>query len=96
MKMKRYAAGIPLSCLMLSAGCTPAPPAPPQHIVYNACPKVSRCPMPGSEPATNGDLSADIRRLEYALIACALQVETVKDCQDKLDEESTQPARSAD
>ena len=34
--------------------------------------------MPGSEPATNGDLSADIRRLEYALIACALQVETIK------------------
>lgn len=50
--------------------------------------------MPESEPATNGDLSADIRRLEYVLTACALQVETVKDCQDKLDEESSQPARS--
>lgn len=50
--------------------------------------------MPGSEPAINGDLSADIRRLEHALTACALQVETVKDCQDKLDEESSQPARS--
>ena len=92
MKMKRYAAGIPLSCLMLSAGCTPAPPAPPQHIVYNACPKVSLCPMPGSEPATNGDLSADIRRLEYALIACALQVETIKDCQDKIDAQTQEPA----
>ena len=52
--------------------------------------------MPASEPVTNGDLSADIRRLEHALIACALQVETIKDCQDKLDEESTQPARCAD
>ena len=41
--------------------------------------------MPGSDPATNGDLSADIRRLEHALAACALQVETIKDCQDKLD-----------
>lgn len=49
--------------------------------------------MPGSDPATNGDLSADIRRLEYALAACALQVETIKDCQDKFDEESTQPAQ---
>jgi hypothetical protein len=48
--------------------------------------------MPGSDPVTNGDLSADIRRLEGALTACALKVETVKDCQDKLDEESTQPA----
>ncbi|MCC2911129.1 Rz1-like lysis system protein LysC [Enterobacter asburiae] len=78
--------------MMLSAGCTPAPPAPLQPIVYNACPKVSRCPMPGSEPATNGDLSADIRRLEYALIACALQVETIKDCQDKLDAQTQEPA----
>lgn len=50
--------------------------------------------MPESEPVTNGDLSADIRRLEHALAACALQVETVKHCQDKLDEESTQPAKS--
>ncbi len=50
--------------------------------------------MPESNPVTNGDLSADIRRLEHALAACALQVETVKDCQDKLDEESDQPAKS--
>ena len=96
MRMKRYAAGIATSCLMLCVGCTPAPVAPPPVIVYSACPKVSYCPMPESEPLTNGDLSADIRRLEHALAACALQVETVKDCQDKLDEESTQPARSAD
>jgi len=41
--------------------------------------------MPGSNPKTNGDLSADIRQLERALIACALQVETVKHCQDELD-----------
>ena len=88
MGMKRYAAGIALSCLMLCAGCTPAP-----VIVYSA---LSYCPMPTSDPATNDDLSADIRRLEHALAACALQVETVKDCQDILDEESTQPARSAD
>ncbi|HGH4635711.1 TPA: Rz1-like lysis system protein LysC [Enterobacter bugandensis] len=77
---------------MLSAGCTPAPPAPPQPIFYHACPKVSLCPMPGSEPATNGDLSADIRRLEYALIACALQVETIKNCQDKFDAQTQEPA----
>ncbi|ENJ3284725.1 phage lysis protein [Escherichia coli] len=53
---------------------------------------MSLCPMPGSEPVTNGDLSADIRRLEGALTACALKVETVKNCQDKIDEESSQPA----
>ncbi|MCY1698856.1 Rz1-like lysis system protein LysC [Lelliottia sp. SL45] len=80
---------------MLCAGCTPERPAPSPVIVYNACPKVSLCPMPGSEPVTNGDLSADIRRLEGALTACALKVETVKNCQDKLDEESSQPAPGA-
>ncbi|HHU9925561.1 TPA: Rz1-like lysis system protein LysC [Escherichia coli] len=46
---------------MLCAGCTSAPPAPTPVIVHNACPKVSLCPMPGSDPETNGDLSADIQ-----------------------------------
>ncbi|EOY5722169.1 Rz1-like lysis system protein LysC [Enterobacter kobei] len=78
---------------MLCAGCTPAPVAPPPVIVYSACPKVSYCPMPESDPVVNGDLSVDVRRLEHALAACALQIETVKDCQDKLDEENNQPAQ---
>ncbi|EOC1312496.1 holin [Cronobacter turicensis] len=78
---------------MLCAGCTPAPPAPQPVIVYNACPKVSLCPMPGSDPKTNGDLSADIRQLEQALESCALKVETVKTCQDNLDEKAGQSAQ---
>lgn len=60
------------------------------------CPRVSLCPMPGSDPKTNGDLSADIRRLEGALTACALQVKTVKHCQDELDAEAQKPAQGAD
>jgi hypothetical protein len=63
-------------------------------IVCNACPKVSLCPMPGSDPHTNGDLSADIRNLERALESCALQVEAVKKCQDETDAETRQPAQS--
>lgn len=94
MKMKRCASGLAIGSLMLCVGCTPERAAPPPLIVYNACPKVSLCPMPGSEPANNGDLSADIRRLELALTACAIKVETIKECQDKIDEESTQPAQS--
>ncbi|OVZ84185.1 holin [Yersinia kristensenii] len=39
--------------------------------------------MPGSSPAVNGDLSADIRQLETALVACGLQVEAVKQCQEQ-------------
>ena len=49
--------------------------------------------MPGSEPATNGDLSTDIRMLEHALAACALKVETIKDCQDNTDAENEKPAQ---
>lgn len=74
MKTKIFAAGTALTCLMLCAGCTSAPPAPTPVIVHNACPKVSLCPMPGSDPETNGDLSADIRQLENALARCASQV----------------------
>ena len=55
MKTKIFAAGTVLSCLMLCAGCTSAPPALTPVIVHNACPKVSLCPMPGSDPQTNGD-----------------------------------------
>jgi len=81
---------------MLCAGCTTAPPVPVPVTVYNACPKVSLCPMPGSDPKTNGDLSADIRSLEGALESCALQVEMIKQCQDKHDAETRQPPQSAD
>lgn len=96
MKMKPFAAGITLLCLMLCVGCTPAPPAPAPVIVVNGCPRVSLCPMPESDPKTNGDLSADIRRLEGALTACALQVKTVKHCQDELDAEAQKPAQGVD
>lgn len=49
--------------------------------------------MPGSDPKTNGDLSADIRQLETALECCALQVQTVKECQYKTDVQTEEPAQ---
>ena len=95
MKMTRFAAGIALIYLMLCAGCTSASPVPmPPVIVYNACPKVSPCPMPGRDPLTNGDLSADIRQLESALKSCAIQVDTVKQCQDEIDAKAQKSAKS--
>ncbi|EPF6010831.1 Rz1-like lysis system protein LysC [Escherichia coli] len=81
---------------MLCAGCTSAPPAPMPVIVHNACPKVNLCPMPGSDPETNGDLSADIRQLENALARCASQVKMIKYCQDENDAQTRQPAQGAD
>ncbi|WP_318389833.1 Rz1-like lysis system protein LysC [Enterobacter sp.] len=80
----------------MCAGCTSAPPAPPPLIVYNSCPKVSSCPMPGSDPHTNGDLSADIRQLERALESCALQVDTLKHCQEDTDAQTRQSAQRPD
>ncbi|HGX4003440.1 TPA: Rz1-like lysis system protein LysC, partial [Escherichia coli] len=38
MKTKIFAAGTALTCLMLCAGCTSAPPALTPVIVANACP----------------------------------------------------------
>lgn len=96
MKTKIFAAGTVLTCLMLCAGCTSVRPAPTPVIVHNACPKVSLCPMPGSDPQTNGDLSADIRQLENALARCASQVKMIKHCQDENDAQTRQPAQGAD
>ncbi|MBY8734387.1 Rz1-like lysis system protein LysC [Escherichia coli] len=96
MKTEIFAAGTALTCLMLCAGCTSARPALTPVIVHNACPKVSLCPMPGSDPETNGDLSADIRQLENALARCASQVKMIKHCQDENDAQTRQPAQGAD
>ena len=96
MKTRISAAGMALTCLMLCAGCTSAPPAPTPVIVANACPKVSLCPMPGSDPQKNGDLSADIRQLENALARCANKVKMIKHCQDENDAQTRQPAQGAD
>ncbi|MFP2237830.1 Rz1-like lysis system protein LysC [Pseudescherichia vulneris] len=82
-----------MSCLLLCAACTDAPPVSQPVVVLNACPRVSLCPMPGSDPLTNGDLSADIRQLETALESCALQVETIKACQDKTDVQTEESAQ---
>ncbi|MCO7508952.1 Rz1-like lysis system protein LysC [Serratia fonticola] len=95
MKMKTCAAGIILLCLMMLSGCTAAPDLPPPTIIYAGCPRVSSCPIPESQPTTNGALSEDVRQLERALVSCAQQVETVKHCQEELDAQAEKPAQSA-
>ncbi|WP_261444689.1 Rz1-like lysis system protein LysC [Serratia fonticola] len=96
MKMKLCAAGISLLCLMMLSGCTTAPDLPPPTIIYAGCPRVSSCPIPESQPITNGALSEDVRQLERALVSCAQQVETVKHCQEELDAQAEKPAQSAE
>ncbi|WP_265101939.1 Rz1-like lysis system protein LysC [Yersinia proxima] len=68
---------------MTLSGCTSVPRLPAPTIIYVGCPTVTSCPLPGSNLVVNGDLSADIRQLETALVACGLQVEAVKQCQEQ-------------
>ncbi|WP_217700657.1 Rz1-like lysis system protein LysC [Edwardsiella tarda] len=84
MKMRPCVRGGGLLCLMWLSGCTPAPHSITPTIIYSGCPAVSSCRIPGSRPTSNGDLSDDNRQLEAALVRCALQVETVKHCQEEL------------
>lgn len=83
MKIKSCVIGLLLLCLLTLSGCTKDPHLPAPTIIYVGCPTVTSCPLPGSSPAVNGDLSADIRQLETALVACGLQVEAVKQCQEQ-------------
>ncbi|MCK8560933.1 Rz1-like lysis system protein LysC [Yersinia ruckeri] len=69
--------------MLILSGCTSAPRSPAPTIIYVGCPTVSSCPLPASIPAVNGDLSGDIRQLENALVACGLQVEAIKHCQEQ-------------
>ncbi|MGC6229209.1 Rz1-like lysis system protein LysC [Hafnia paralvei] len=85
MKIKLCAIGISLLCLMTLQGCIPAPPLTPPTLIYVGCPRLASCPIPGILPKTNGDLSEDNRQLVRALASCALQVETVKQCQESHD-----------
>ncbi|UZX96570.1 Rz1-like lysis system protein LysC [Yersinia ruckeri] len=73
-------------------GCTRALDSTIQPIIYVGCPKVTSCPIPSSQPKTNGDLSEDNRQLERALVSCALQIETLKQCQESPDVKAEKPA----
>lgn len=76
---------------LLLVSCTSAPTFPPPQIIYVGCPAVSPCPIPGSQPKNNGDLSTDVRQLEAALLACGLQIDAIKQCQET-QRVKTQPA----
>ncbi|MHA7846212.1 Rz1-like lysis system protein LysC [Serratia sp. D1N4] len=81
---------------MTLSGCTSGPPSTTPTIIYVGCPTVSPCPIPGSQPTTLGELSADIRQLEQTLVACALQVEMIKQCQEQHHDKAPTVTRRAD
>jgi len=86
--------GLKALCPLLLASCTSAPPSLPPQIIYVGCPLVSACPIPASHPQNNGDLSADVRQLEAALLSCGLQIDAIKLCQEE-HRVKTQPTATA-
>ncbi|EPB7321262.1 Rz1-like lysis system protein LysC [Yersinia enterocolitica] len=77
---------------MTLPACTRAPDSIIPPITCAGCPRVVSCRIPASQPKTNGDLSEDNRQLERALVSCALQIETMKQCQESHDVKAEKPA----
>lgn len=96
MTIRNSVFGLTPLCLLLLAGCTSAPHSTAPAIIYVGCPAVSPCPVPSAQPATNGDLSADILQLESALLNCGLQVEAIKTCQEAQHAKTESTATTAD
>ncbi|WP_244182897.1 Rz1-like lysis system protein LysC [Pantoea wallisii] len=96
MPIHPYVTGLLLLCLTLLSGCTPVPLSPAPQIIWSGCPRVTSCPIPANRLQTAGDLAADNRQLEAALVACGLQIDMIKQCQEQHDAETATPATSAD
>ncbi|WP_244323733.1 Rz1-like lysis system protein LysC [Mixta intestinalis] len=96
MQVQHYAAGVVLLCLMMLSGCTRVPPSATPVLIWTGCPRVTSCPVPGNHLKTQGDLAADNRQLEAALVSCGLQIEMIKECQEQHDVKAEIAARSAD
>ncbi|WP_373318713.1 Rz1-like lysis system protein LysC [Laribacter hongkongensis] len=79
--MPNCAAGLPLLCLTLLAGCASAPPSSVPPLIVNGCPGVSACRLPPSRPQTNSDLLTLVDELEAAWHDCAAQIDTIRACQ---------------
>ena len=48
-----------------------------------------QCRLPPSQPSTNVELLTETERLEQAWHDCAAQVDMIKRCQDRADQEAT-------
>ncbi|WP_371245389.1 Rz1-like lysis system protein LysC [Pantoea sp. KPR_PJ] len=96
MPVSGYASGLLPLCLMILSGCTAVPPSTTPAIIWAGCPRVNSCPLPGNSLQTQGDLAADNRQLEAALVSCGLQIEMIKACQEQQDAETSTAARGVE
>ena len=88
MKMRIYAAGLTLFCLLTLSGCANVQPSPEVLLTVNGCPRVTQCRLERSAPRSNGDLNAVLDETEAAWAVCADKVDTIIACQER-DSEQT-------
>ncbi|WP_410725616.1 Rz1-like lysis system protein LysC [Citrobacter portucalensis] len=62
--------------------------SPEQQVIVLSCPKVTRCTLRASAPATNGELLMAKARAEADWAVCAARVDMIVDCQEKQDEKA--------
>ncbi|MPS80910.1 MAG: hypothetical protein E2591_22830 [Achromobacter sp.] len=90
MKIRRFAAGLILCCLILLQGCVSAPPSPAPRLTLNTCAPVTPCSLPAAGPRSHGDLALLIERVEAAWAICAAKVDSIIKCQSETDHAQSQ------
>ena len=88
MKMRIYAAGLTLLCLLTLSGCGSVRPSPEVQLTVNGCPRVTPCSLNPSAPRSNGDLNAMLDETEAAWAVCADKVDTIIACQERDSEQA--------
>ncbi|MFJ2987745.1 Rz1-like lysis system protein LysC [Collimonas sp. NPDC087041] len=83
--------GLILLCLTLLSSCGTAPPQRAPTLLVNACPAVTRCSRQAATLTTNGSMLLALERAKAALTMCAAKVDTVVDCQEKIDVQAEKP-----
>ncbi|WP_235048766.1 Rz1-like lysis system protein LysC [Franconibacter helveticus] len=75
-----------LLCLLTLSGCKSDRQLPAPQVMPLTCPKIARCQLPASNPATNGELIAAKDAAEAAWAQCAARVDMTVDCQEKYEQ----------
>lgn len=81
--MKKPLTGLVSLCLMLLSGCNGARQLPEPQVISLSCPKVTRCTLMASNPASNGDLLLAKEQAETDWALCAAKVDMIVDCQEE-------------
>ena len=89
MKMRIYAAGLTLFCLLTLSGCANVRPSPEVLLTVNGCPRVTQCRLEKSAARTNGDLLTARDEAEAAWAVCADKVDTIISCQERNSEQAS-------